>query len=322
MIEIIKSTSKEFTPHLAVCDMVFNGGSANMENEPLVMKAKAYGDNLSVLLKQLNLSEVDGVITKASYRNTYNMLQAALNDKYNSDDDEPYYIWVSDFDTDTVIFEYKNKTYSLSYSLTTDEVVLLGNDEKEVIRQEVFVSNDGQALVLKSENENVNADVKEPPVDAEGGKQDEGVEPSVATEIENKEEDTMSDINVEELIQKAKDEAKEQARLEFEAELAEKELVKSAQTIVKGFGFIEEADVETLVKSMVALGDEMTVVVKALDSAKKAIDAIEAEKEEIKKEFGKQEAVDGKPELAAMDETEQLAMLVKQRKQAKAAANK
>ena len=45
MIQILK-TKSEFKPHMAVCHMEYNGGSANEENDSLVMKASKVGEGV------------------------------------------------------------------------------------------------------------------------------------------------------------------------------------------------------------------------------------------------------------------------------------
>ncbi len=90
----------------------------------------------------------------------------------------------------------------------------------------------------------------------------------------------------------------EKARTQFAEEAAATELVKSTTTIVKGLGFVEEADVEEIVKGLVAAGDALPTIVKALDAAKVSVEAKEAELVEIQKEFadGKPKAEEAKPE--------------------------
>lgn len=296
MIQIIKSSTKEFTPHMAVTHMALNAGSANEENVPLVMKAAKEGADVDAVLAKLGEGSED-VIQKASYRNKQRMIESALRDSLKSEDDEEYFwVYMEDFDESTIVFEFRSKVYSVTYTMENG-VVLLGTEITEVVRQDVYVAVDGSVLVLKAVAE-VEGDEVDPTVNAG----DSLVEEQEIALGSSQERDTeMKEEEVQALVLKAAAAAKAEARVEIEAEIAQAEVVKSAGVIVKGFSFIAEEDVETVVKALVAMGDEMPTVVKALNDAKAAIEVVEAEKETIKKEFGTQKSVEDKPEIVAED---------------------
>lgn len=310
-ITIIKSSDSEFKPHMAVCHMEFNSGSANEENIPLVMKSKKIGDDITAILK--SLGEGDDVIQKASYRNIQRMLESAIREAFRPEEDENryYYVYLNDFDGDTAVFEYSDNLYSVSYSLNDRGVVLLGGDIQEVVRQEVYISKDGSDLLLKS------VDVKDPAVDTEG--QTEGEESSdISQEEENKMTDKV-ELSAEELearIQKGAADLILKARQEWEAEATAATILKSTTELVKQYSFVEESDCDAVVKSLVNLGEDMLVVIKALDAAKKAIEVVEAEKEEIKKEFSTQQSAPGQPDLSGLTPQAMLAANLKKAKNA------
>ena len=76
------------------------------------------------------------------------------------------------------------------------------------------------------------------------------------------------------------------------ADRAQVELEKSTVSIVKSFTFVKEEDSKAVVKAILASGEDSVAFIKALESAKESIEAIEAEKEVIKKEFGEKENAD------------------------------
>lgn len=303
MIEIMKSTGAEFTPHMAVCHMELNGGSANKENIPLVMKASLVGKGVEEVLK--SLGEGEDVIKKASYRNTQKMLESAIRESLKPENEEYYYLYLRDFDTTTAVFEYQDKVFSVSYSLNESGIVLLGSDIIEVIRQDVYVSVDGTTLVLKAVEQIDDNETKNPTVDAEGIKK-EGIPLS---DISHKEKgkNEMTDkveLSIEDLeakMLKSATDAVMKAKVLWEQDAKVAEITKSTQVIVKGLAFIAEDEAEAIVKALVSLDDEMLCIVKALTSAKDAIATLTAEKDEIVKEFGTKKSTDEKPEGVSDD---------------------
>lgn len=297
-ITIIKSSDKTFIPHMAVCHMDFNSGSANGENIPLVMKSKASGDEINTILK--TLGEDGGVIEKASYRNIRNMLESVIRESMGSYSSDGYsYVYLNDFDSETAVFEYGDKVYSVSYTLNEKGIVLLGSDIQEVVRQDVYVSVDGSTLVLKA----VEDVVKDPAEVAEDN--DEGNTSDISQE-EEKEMTDKIELSVDELaekIQKGVDDAILKAKASWEQEAKEAEVLKSTAEIVKGFDkFVVSDDAEAIVKGLVGMeADTMLLVIKAFNAAQDAIAAVEAEKETIKKEFSTKKSSDVAPELSKSD---------------------
>lgn len=295
----MKASDKSFIPHMAVCHMELNSGSANGENIPLVMKSKVMGDEINKVLKALG--EGDDVIQKASYRNTQRMIESSIRESFSSSD-EYSYVYLIDFDKETAVFEYGDKVYSVSYILNDKGIVLLGSDIIEVVRQDVYVSADGSALVLKAVSD---VAAKDPAEVAEDN--DEGNTSDISQEEEEiKMTDTKIELSVDELaaqIQKGVDDAIVKAKAGWEKEAKDAEIVKSTSEIVKGFDkFIPSEDAEAIVKGLVGMGAEsMLLVIKSLNAAQDAIAAVEAEKETIKKEFGTKQSSDVKPELSKDD---------------------
>jgi hypothetical protein len=316
MIQIFKSAS-EFECHLALCHMEFNGGSANGENIPLVTKAVESNDNLNAVLKQLGVDTDSDVIQKASYRNMRNLLEAHIRQLYATED---YYVWIEDFDDTTAVFEVQGKTYSIEHKLDDSGLVQLVGMPTEVIKQEVYISVDGGALILKADGNPLHPIVEDPTVDAEVIKS-QGITPIIDKE-ESMTEIIKSEAEITALIQKAVADNEAKVRAEIADELSMKELTKSAETIVKGFEFIQEEDAPAIVKAMVLLGDELNVIVKAFDAAKASlaaandkVAAIELEKEEIKKEFGTQKSIAEVPNTDKLDFKSNLANVVKSMKE-------
>lgn len=317
MITIIKSSDVEFQPHLALCHMTLNGGSANEENTPLVMKSKQEGDGITKVLKELG--EDVSIIEKASYRNVQRMLESSIREAFKPEEDEEYvYIWLQDFDETTAVFEYGSKCYAVSYTVNEAGIVLLGTDFKEVVRQDVYVSTSGDSLILKGSEE---VQEENPAVNTEEIT-DEGDKSSDSSQKE--EEKTMTDkveLSVEELeaqIQKAAEDAIVKAKAEWEAEAKHAEVMKSTTEIVKGLSFVAQEDAEAVVKALVSLDGEMLHIVKALQSAAEKITEVEAEKEQIKKEFGEQTTIEAKPE----EDKQDLASILKANVAAAKAKNK
>lgn len=306
MIQIVKSVS-DFKPHIAVCHMDINGGSANGENVSLVMKSKLSGDNITAVLKALG--ENTPTIEKATYRAIQGMLETGLREKLKKGD-EYTYIWVRDFDESTAVFEYSTedsyKDYSISYSVNENGVVLLGDDMQEVVQHQIYTSVSGDELILKGAEENP-----------------EGVVGSeITSEVEEGSNADTSDVNVikgaEETMSKEKEltieeivkAARAEERASIEAENLAKELLDSTTAIVKGLSFVEETEVDTIVKGLIAAGEVSEVIVKALNDANTSVseatakvEAIEAEMVEVKKEFGnkEQQGVENTPENVSDD---------------------
>lgn len=305
MITLMKANGKkEFKPHIAVCHMseMINGGSANGENTPLVLKAKEGGDKLNTILKALG--ENSAILEKASYRNLQKQLEAAVKDKMVADNPTKEYVWVDveDFDEDTVVFYFDGSTYSIKYSVSEAGMVELEGDAEVAIAHRVYSNAEGTELILKGETVVSESDEA---VSEEDSDEDEASDDNK----DNTEENDMSkvtenqEIDVEAIVQKA---LKDQ-RAQIEAEMAEKELVKSATEIVKSFDFIAEEDHEVVVKALCA-SEGMEVIVKCFEAANAKVEKAVADAEAAREEFGSQEQVsdDSQPVIEKGSLAEQL----------------
>ncbi|BAV80913.1 hypothetical protein [Vibrio phage RYC] len=295
-IQILKAGSKnKFKPHIAVCHMseMVNGGSANQENIPLVMKAKDGADRVQTVLKALG-SNAD-ILEKASYRNLRMQLSAALETKMREDNPTKDYVWVDveDFDETTVVFYFDGNTWSSGYSVSESGIVEISGEVQVAISHQVYTTQDGTDLVLKgaevseseeAENEDTGENT-EPEQEIEGE-----VEGEASDDNKDNEENIMSDQNKEvkteaevaDIVAKALSDAKAQ----WEADAAKAELEKSTTEIVKSFGeFVAEEDVPAVVKALVGM-ETPEVIVKALESAKELVVKAQEEVEAVKEEFG------------------------------------
>lgn len=304
MINLIKSKKSKFKPHIAVCHMdpLINGGSANEENIALVLKAKEGGVKLNTILKALG--ENADVLEKATYRNLQKQLEAALMDKYSAGGEHSY-VWVTDFDESSVVYEYKDTYYSMNYELTENDIVTLKGEAIEAVRHEIYTNVEGDALVLKgaeevSESLEATSDEEQEEIqvaseDVKENKESTVTEETVQPEVEK--------LDVEAIIAKAKSDA----RAEFEAEYAEAELLKSTGNILKSFDFIEEADLSVLVKALVSV-EGADLIIKSFESAKTAIDAANAEVVKAKEEFGNkpQQSLETTPETVKLSMAQQM----------------
>ncbi|CAH9011669.1 putative coil containing protein [Vibrio phage 424E50-1] len=295
MITLMKANGKkEFKPHIAVCHMseMINGGSANGENTPLVLKAKEGGEKLNTILKALG--EKGAILEKASFQNTRRQLEASLKAKMTEDNPTKEYVWVDveDFDEDTVVFYFDGNTYSIGYTVTEAGMVELTGEVEVAISHRVYSNAEGTELVLKGATQEVSESeeaTSEEETEEEDSTESESEEEALEDNKDNEEENEMSkeqSVDIQAEITKALSNAKK----EWEAELAEKELVKSATEIVKGFDFIAEDDHEVVVKALCA-SEGMEVIVKCFEAAAAKVEKAVAEAEAAKEEFGSAEQV-------------------------------
>jgi hypothetical protein len=296
MISITKKNKLEeedtFVPHMAMTHNLLNGGAANGMNKPLSMKSA----------KPLTKSELDVIeklegkagVVKASYRNTQRMLERVITDNVKASLGKEYaWVWLKDFDETTAVFEYDDITYGVNYSVSETGMITLSGEVQEVVQQDVYVTEDGKNLVLKYKNSS----------DTSGEILKKGVNP------ENEGNDIMSAELQEQIValqkaavdqEAATQELIKQALAKQAAEVAELALVKSTTDLVKSFASIAEADQEALVKSLVALGDDSVLIIKALSDMQESVIKAEAatvvaeeSAELIKSEFaGKDAGID------------------------------
>ncbi|CAH9011785.1 putative coil containing protein [Vibrio phage 501E54-1] len=304
MITLMKANGKkEFKPHIAVCHMseMINGGSANGENTPLVLKAKEGGEKLNTILKALG--EKGAILEKASFQNTRRQLEASLKAKMTEDNPTKEYVWVDveDFDEDTVVFYFDGNTYSIGYTVTEAGMVELTGEVEVAISHRVYSNAEGTELVLKSATQEVSESeeaTSEEETEEEGSTESESEEEALEDNKDNEEENEMSEVILksQEDIDAFEAQILEKAKAKWDAELAEKELVKSATEIVKGFDFIAEDDHEVVVKAL-CVSEGMEVIVKCFEAAAAKVEKAVAEAEAAKEEFGSADQVsdDSKP---------------------------
>lgn len=324
-----KSKSKEdFKPHIALTGLDVNGGAANEHNLTCIMKANLGIKGELDLLKRLGKATPEAV-EKASYRNLQKQLEAALIEKTKPFDDECYHwVWIQDFDDSTVIFEVKDKSYSIGFTVSEMGIVELKDEEAvEVIRQDVYVKIDGSELILKGaeEAEEEGEDPKEE--DPDDNTESEvpegdaiGAEPSDIVNENN--EDIMSQENEVVMTEEQKIELAVEKALEKErGRVALEAATEETKEIVKGFGIAEDADIEVLVKSLVGNEDLASVICKAFEAKDAELAEAKAEVEVIKAKFGEKDQVadDSNPaEIAKGSESADKAARMERIKKAKA----
>ncbi len=304
MINIIKKNKDEdFEPHMAMTHNGLNGGAANAMNKPIFLKsAKPLTKSALEAIEKLEGKEG---VEKASYRNLMSMLDKAISDKMKETetDDDYGWVWLKDFDDSTAVFEYRNTVYGVDYLISDTGIITLSTELREVISQEIYVTDDGKSLVLKYKNSSNSGE------DIATGTHPEGKE-NMSKELE---------LQIATLTKAAEDqEAKtglliEKALAKQTEDLAKAALVNDVTEVFKGFESIDANDQVELVKSIVSLGEGGSLVIKALTdmqelvkASKEATKIAEDSAEEIKKEFGTKE--DEGIEGAAVDLTKAVSM--------------
>lgn len=282
---------KDFQPHMAVCSMTINDGSANKHNTPAVVQ-KAKSTKEVAILKMLK-ADSEEVLEKASVKNTESLLRAALKEKYQSAE-EYRWVWLEDFDPEEgkAVFEMGDKTYAISYTVEGNGLITLSDDEQEVIQHSVYTTAEENDLILKGNlavEEEEDSDVSEVLEN-----EDSSPEPTSETIEEKQEEDVMSDKKDApvEFTKAQQDQIAQLLKAEREAVIAEQEaatLLKSTKEALEAQEFVAKEDVEVFAKGLVANADLMAVVLKSLNSAKEALESKDAEIAEVKKEFATQE---------------------------------
>jgi hypothetical protein len=288
MIKITKRNKEEeeFTPHMAMTHMEINGGAANGQNKPIFLKSNNSKPLSTSTLASIEKLEGKKGVTKASYINLKRMLEQALRLESTNTLGEDTWVWLKDFDSNTVVFELDGILHGASYSLSDTGMVLLQGDAKEAIQQDVYVTDDGKSLVLKYK------DLSPPSgeINTKGVSPDKGNN-DMSKELEDQIEVLQKAVQDQDAtIAKAVTKA-----LADQAITIEKAALTSATTeIVKGFNAVDEADQLTLVKSLVSLGDEAALIIKAFSNmqeqvvkANEDLALANESAEAIKKEFGK-----------------------------------
>ena len=321
--EITDVTFDHNGAHLAVCHKD-QGGSANLKHESLLLKGYLSVNN--AVIKSLEGVYDKEKIIKLSNRNLRNLLESALEAAYRAA--SPYsdycYIWVSDFDDSTVIYEYKDTKYAVMFEQGENGIELQGNIQ-EAIEHTIYLSSDGKELLLKHAGK-INSDVASATED----------NPSEdITKTNNPKDTKMSDATVQSkeeldvLIQKAVEaatagqaeaiiKAQEEARAEIKAEIAQVELQKASEAVVKSFDFIAQDNQVEVVKAIMLQEDGGVSIVKAFESAQAVIKQLNKDKDDIKKEFGEARHSEDSGEVIEKSLAETLAEKIQKSKAAKA----
>ncbi len=290
----IQKATKDFKCHVALTGKNVNGGAANEHNVSCITKASMTITDELAILKRLGKATPEAV-EKASYRNIQKQLEAALQEKLKSEDDEDYHwIWIQDFDDSTVIFESGETSYSIGFTVSEKGIVELNEEEAvEVIRQDVYVKSDGSELILKGAEE-TEAVKEESPDDITDSEVQEGevmvTEPS---DIDNENnEDIMSETKVE-LTQEQIVEKAVQDALKVEREtVAQEKLLAETTEIVKGLS-VEDSSASILVKAFSENSELAEVVLKEFAAKDALVLAAQEEVVQVKAKFGdKKQVVD------------------------------
>lgn len=321
--------------HLAVTGR-WQQFSANRCLNALMVKSGEDGQIPEEIIKSLEGKVPEQVLVKMSYSNMRRALSEAiesfLRENMSSNGE---YIWVNvyDFNDDMVAFRFQEQLWAVDYEASEDGVVTIGQDLRVTSNRELYVDSEtGEELIKasfwrKEENpEEVEDSLDKEEITTDG--EIEGEDPIDTPDVENKEDDMSDKEKAADVVQMTQAEMQEMVKAAIEADRIEQEelrkaaeLKASTTELVKGLGFVEEGDVEELVKSLVAEGGE--VLIKTLSAAKEKVESLQSElekgaeaPEEVKKEE-KLEKGSEKPEAGDLDRTAQLAEIVKAKLAAK-----
>lgn len=301
--------------HLAVCHAVQGYGANGWQDNDLIRKAKDSNGALQEIIKSLDGVVEESVIKALSFSNKQKALQESVEEKLRQDmSANGEYVWayIQDFNDDMVVFSYQEKLYAVSYTITEEGVVTLGEEPKQTKRRDLYVDSDtGEELIkasqwLKKEIPDIKEE-KPSKIDGEANGETPQTTPVV------KEEESMSDnINLDELVKSAdfqeiiKAQAAELAKQQFDelVKAQEKKALEDSTTeLLKSMSFIEEGQVETLVKALL-VNEEPAEIVKALSAADEVIKSHEAKIKELedevvktKEEFGSKKSIDATIEM-------------------------
>lgn len=318
-------------PHIAITGR-WQGYSANGRTKELLLKSSEDGVVPQEIIKSLDGQVPEQVLVKMSYSNMRRSLEQALTALLKEMEDEDDYVWVDvyDFNDDMVAFRYREQLWAVDYEATEDGVVTIGQDLRVTSNRELYVDSEtGEELIKasfwrKDENPEVEDTSELEDTDTDG--EIEGEDPIDTPEVEDKED------NMSEKIEMTPEQLQEEIQKALVADRAHQEELRKAQELkasttelVKGLGFVEEGDVEELVKSLVAEGGE--VLVKAFSAAKEKVDALQVELEKAAEQPEEVVVEDVQPEelekgkepvqVSGEDRTAQLADIVKAKLAAK-----
>lgn len=315
--EITDVTFDHKGAHLAVTGK-WQGYSANGRPDALLLKSKL-GNNTELTKSLEDVYGKENVIkmtmnSKREYLE--NLILSALRNGADEDD----YIWayVRDFNEDMVAFRYEDRLWAVAYEESEEGVITLTGEPSEVFESDVYISTETGSTLIKAADFNPAAkdDIEKSDV---AGKSEQGDEIPTTTQ-----EDEMSDnFNAEEffksaegqeILAKAATAQAEEIVKAKDAERAKEELTKSTTEVLKGYTFVAEENLEAVVKSLVEMEGETSVLfMESLAKAAELVKAAEDEAAEIKEKFATdQSSVEVEVEAAAesQDRSAQLAAFV------------
>jgi len=316
-------------PHIAICGR-WQGYSANGRTQELLLKSDTEGKLPQDIIKSLEGKVPEQVLTKMSFSNKRRSLQEALETVLKTSHEE--YIWVDvyDFNEDMVAFRFNGQLWAVDYESTETGVVTIGQDLRVTSNRELYIDSEtGEELIksalwCKDKNPEVEETSELEDTDADG--EIEGEVPTDTPDVEDKEDImsdkqdvvTMTQEEMQEMVKNAVANAVTADRKEQEELRKAAELKAETTELVKGMAFVDEGDVEELVKSLMSEGGE--VLVKALTAAKDKVSELETElekKAEVPEEKKEEELEKGNKDnleseqLTNKDRTAQLADIVK-----------
>lgn len=297
--------------HLAMTLNEFGGSAAKARDEEgaYLYKSKELPEEGKQLLQDLNKVEM-------SYNNKREKLQNLLEDRFidtsSSCNTISSGVYVRDYFSDSVIFEYKSKSWKLEYTENSEGYLTLSSEDPEevdVITQYTSVKNSPEEDVDKSEQENKDSDAMS---ESNNNQADIGInknnkEETMATEtpvdVTKSEELAELQKSMQEMqdLLKAEKEAREAAEAKAEeiAKAAEEERIEKAKAelteVVKGWdiekceGVSQESLVSALFKS-----EDAALIMKAMEHLNDRIDT-------LKSEFGKEEGLGGELKAPVSD---------------------
>lgn len=297
-------------PHIAICHFS-QGKSANGCHDALMYKS---GDSkvTSELLKALQSVLPEDELVKMSAMNKRDLLEEAIVERLRSnmsENGEYVYAYVMDYNEDLVVFRFQEQTWAVDYSETDSGLVSVGEEIRMAHRKDLYIDSEtGEELIKAADwfKKEIPSDSQEVSSDEAGVGEGETLitpENSLETKEENMSQENQN-VDFAELMKSAefqeliKAQVAEQAAIKADEILKAKEaeeLEKSTVEVMKGFKFVAEEDAVELAKSVLTASNSdklMSTLVKAAE----AIEAAEAQVEEIKKQFGeKQDSVESQP---------------------------
>ena len=286
-------------PHIAICHKS-QGYSANNRHNALLFKSDQPLNQ--EVLKSLEGVVEESVLTKMSFNNKRRLLEEKIEEyiKGRSLGNSYVWVWVQDFNESVVVFEHEEDLYAIEYSESDGTVSLVG-DAVKTARKDLYTNSEtGEELVKAVSDLSKSIPLEEEESSEDG--ESEGETKDTPKQEEKEDGDKMSDniekteISQEELLKSSAVQELLKAAVAEAVEAKEKEiekanLAKSTTELVKGFTFVDQDNVDTLVKSVLA-NDEGAEIVKALSTAQDKIDTLEKEVIKVKADFGKQESIE------------------------------